>query len=303
MISHEELERFEAGLDPCNLSQAPLPVHVLGYGEISTVFQIGSEQDYAYKRMPLFDSVASAESYGKNYREYCQYLVKAGLTIPEDDLDIVALPNRPVVLYIRQKRLPPEQFAHKLIQRLSGDELIDLIERIGQEIDKIGIFNQKHHPDLEIALDGQLSNWVVGGSQVIQYIDTSTPLMRKGGVEQLDPELFLQSAPSFLRWIIRSLFLEDVMNRYYDLRQVYVDLVANLFKEQRPDLVPEILPVVNRHLTEDLEPITLEEVQKYYKEDKIIWALFLTFRRWDRALKTKLFRQRYEFILPGKIKR
>lgn len=303
MISHEELETFEAGLDPVNLRQAPLTVQVLGYGEISTVFQIGSDREYAYKRMPLFDSVAAAESYGGNYREYCQHLTNAGLSLPEDDLDIIALPDRPVVLYIRQKRLPPEQFAHKLIQRLAGDDLTAMIEAICREIDKIGVFNQKHHPNLELALDGQLSNWVVSEDQIIQYIDTSTPLMRKAGVEQLDPELFLQSAPSFLRWIIRSLFLEDVMNRYYNLRQVYVDLVANLFKERRSDLVPEILPVINGHLTYGLEPITVEEVQKYYREDKMIWALFLTFRRWDRALKTKLLRQRYEFILPGKIKR
>ena len=303
MITHQELETFEAGLDPVNLKVAPLPVRVLGYGEISTVFQIGDDEEYAYKRMPLFDSVTAAESYGGNYREYCQYLTRAGLNLPEDDLDIVALPNRPVVLYIRQKRLPPEQFAHKLIHHLPEDDLTEMIARICREIDKIGIFNQKHKPDLEIALDGQLSNWVVGEDHVIQYIDTSTPLMRKAGIEQLDPELFLQSAPGFLRWIIRSLFLEDVMNRYYDLRQVYVDLAANLFKEQRPDLVPKILPVVNQHLTKELEPITVEEVQKYYREDKLIWALFLTFRRWDRSLKTKLLHQRYEFILPGKIKR
>ena len=44
-------------------------------------------------------------------------------------------------------------------------------------------------------------------------------------------------------------------------------------------------------------------VEKYYKEDKLIWSLFLAFRKLDRWLKTVLFRKRYEFILPGKIKR
>jgi hypothetical protein len=38
------------------------------------------------------------------------------------------------------------------------------------------------------------------------YFDTSNPLMQKGGQEQLDPELFLRNAPSFLVWIIRLLF-------------------------------------------------------------------------------------------------
>jgi len=44
-------------------------------------------------------------------------------------------------------------------------------------------------------------------------------------------------------------------------------------------------------------------VEKYYREDKFIWTLFLALRRMDRWLTTTIFRKRYEFILPGKIKR
>jgi hypothetical protein len=135
------------------------------------------------------------------------------------------------------------------------------------------------------------------------YIDTSTPLYRKQGEEQLDPELFLQSAPSFLRWIIRLLFLKDVINRYYEPRQVYIDLAANLYKEQRPDLIPPTMNVINQCIPNDLPPLTEKEVKRYYREDKLIWTLFLAFRRFDCWLKTKLFRERYEFILPGKIAR
>ena len=52
-----------------------------------------------------------------------------------------------------------------------------------------------------------------------------------------------------------------------------------------------------------MDPLTVGEVEKYYREDKFIWALFLFLRRLDRWLTTKLLRKRYEFILPGKIKR
>ena len=42
------------------------------------------------------------------------------------------------------------------------------------------------------------------------------------GAEQLNAELFLRSAPSFLAWILRLLFLEDVVDRYYDpLRKLF----------------------------------------------------------------------------------
>jgi len=50
-------------------------------------------------------------------------------------------------------------------------------------------------------------------------------------------------------------------------------------------------------------PLTKTEVDKYYKEDKLIWMVFLGLRRLDRFFATRLLWKRYEFILPGKIKR
>jgi hypothetical protein len=159
---------------------------------------------------------------------------------------------------------------------------------------------------LLLGLDGQLSNWVWPGDQNLAdliYIDTSTPLFRKDGIEQLDAELFLKSAPAFLRWILRWLFLEDVINRYYDQRLILIDLAANLYKEQRPDLLAATVDIINRQLRSDQDPLTVAEVNRYYREDKLIWTLFLAFRRIDCWLTTKILGRRYEFILPGRISR
>jgi hypothetical protein len=93
------------------------------------------------------------------------------------------------------------------------------------------------------------------------------------------------------------------MNRYYNPRQVYMDLAANLYKEQRPDLIPLMVATINRYLTTDQKPLSEAEVASYYREDKLIWTLFLAFRRVDRWIKRCLLHRRYEFILPGKIKR
>jgi hypothetical protein len=177
-----------------------------------------------------------------------------------------------------------------------------LFNGIVTEIEKVWRFNELHSTETELSIDGQLSNWVRQHDQ-FYFIDTSTPLFRKNGMEQLDPELLLQSAPGFLRWILRLFFLDDVMNRYYDRRQVYIDLAANLHKEQRPDLIPVMLKIINRNKPETMPPLTEDEINKYYKEDKRIWTLFLAFRKIDRWLTTKLFRKTYNFILPGKIKR
>ncbi|MBW1899493.1 MAG: hypothetical protein JRI61_10595 [Deltaproteobacteria bacterium] len=93
------------------------------------------------------------------------------------------------------------------------------------------------------------------------------------------------------------------MTRYYDPVLVNTDLAGNLFKEQKPELVPLALEIINTHLRDSGKKITLKEIEKYYREDKLIWTLFLSFRKIDRWIKTSLLRKRYEFILPGKIKR
>lgn len=304
-IDSEILNKFEAGLDPQNLDKSSVPAVILGFGEISTVFQIGECADIAYKRMPLFKDVASAGRYAQQFHEYCRLLSESGLKLPESDAGIITLPGRPVVLYIAQKILPPERFAHKLIHVLNPDETGKMIEKILSRIGLVWIYNEKNKPLFELALDGQLSNWVVPGnlSDELYFVDTSTPLYRKNGIEQLDPELLLQSAPGFLRWMLRLFFLEDVMNRYYDRRQVCIDLAANLFKEQKPEMVPMAVEIMNSMFFGKENPLSAGEVEKYYRTDRMIWALFLAFRRIDMFIKTKILTKRYEFILPGKIKR
>ena len=125
------------------------------------------------------------------------------------------------------------------------------------------------------------------------------PHGRRGAAQ---PELFLASAPRFLRWLLRLAFLDEVMSRYYDPRRVFLDLVANLFKEGREELMTVAVPAVN-----DLLPpgarIAAEDVRKYYAGDKLIWSVFLAFRKLDRWVKTRIAGRRYEFVLPGKIAR
>jgi len=305
MLSRELLDEFEKGLNPQKPAESKIPATIVGYGEISAIFAIEADKNHVYKRLPLFASRAAARHYQQMYLDYCSLLVKAGLCLPEHDSRIVAVPGRPAALYIAQKRLPAANFGHHLIHRLDPGASLDLIAHATREIGKIWQFNSANLPEVELAIDGQLSNWVRDpeNSQTLCYIDTSTPLFRKQGVEQQDPELLLKSAPGFLRWIIRLFFLQDVMTRYYVPRLVFMDLIANLHKEQKSELIEPALERVNAHLPHGQTPLTKTEVDKYYREDKLIWVVFLGLRRLDRFFTTRLLRQRYEFILPGKIKR
>ncbi len=305
-IDRDLLFQFEKGLDPQNLEESSIPAKIIGYGEISAIFEINGNKDIVYKRMPLFRSHEQAESYCKMYNEYCRHLIDAGIVLPEDETFVIQLPGRPVVLYIAQKKFPEDRLCHRLIHTLDKTSIANLIERIAVETMKVWNFNTSSGPSLELALDGQLSNWILmdqGADSVLYYIDTSTPLFRINQKEQLDPELLLKAMPAYLRWIIRLFFLDDVMNRYYNPKLVFTDLAGNLYKEQKPNLIPLAIQIINKHLYDHAPLLTKMDVEKYYKEDKLTWTLILAFRRFDRFLTTKLFRKRYEFILPGKIKR
>ncbi len=132
------------------------------------------------------------------------------------------------------------------------------------------------------------------------YIDVSTPLYRKDGKEMLNAQLFLKSTPPIIRSILKLAFLKEVLDRYYDFKSILIDLVANLFKEGLSEFVPKALDIVNDFLD---DKISFEQVKSYYKRDAFIWSLFQSMRRTHRFFRTKIMRKRYEFILPGKIKR
>jgi hypothetical protein len=99
-----------------------------------------------------------------------------------------------------------------------------------------------------------------------------------------------------------------VMTRYYDFHLVVVDLIANFYKEQLPELIAGLIEEANDFFDVevpglDVQPITEKEVKSYYREDALIWRLYLSMRRADRFLRTRVTRKGYPYILPGKIKR
>ena len=205
-------------------------------------------------------------------------------------------------MFLAQQKLNPEAIGNKVMHILPPEETVRLARAVLKELKKVWLYNNKKE-EYEIGIDGQISNWFIKdfdpddprlhGDIELVYFDTSTPLFRANGVEQLDPELFLRSAPSFMVWLVRWLFLEDVMTRYYDFRLVAIDLVANFYKEQLSGLIPDLVRMVNEFFSREatelgIEPITEKDVKSYYREDALIWTLYLSMRKIDRFLRTRI---------------
>jgi hypothetical protein len=263
--------------------------------------------------------MVEAERYETIYKDYIQIMCdRVGIRVVASDITrMIDEKHNRVVVYIVQEKLPKESIGNKVIHHLPEDEIHRLVLTILTELSKVFNFNQQNKGKLEFGIDGQISNWAIVNFDPerakldetihLVYIDTSTPLTCREGVEQIDPELFLRSAPSFMVWILRWLFLQDVMTRYYDFRKVSIDLVANFYKEQRPELIPGLVDIVNKFFSGQIQagefkPLTVKEIRAYYQEDAWIWRLYLTFRKIDRSLHD-LIRKYYPYILPDMIKR
>ncbi|HSN78112.1 MAG TPA: DUF6206 family protein [Anaerolineae bacterium] len=323
LIDIDLLERFERGLDPTHLERSAIPAVVLGYGEISTVLAIGGG-DLACKRMPMFADEAEIAAYSAAFDAYRAKLQEAGLRVAPGVL--VPLQQRSGgrrVVYLVEQRLPGHAIGNAVVRRADPPAAQRLLQAVLGELAKVWRFNreqagaaQPDGPRWQLGIDGQISNWVVENMAAqgelpatidLCYFDVNTPLLRRNGVEQLDTELFLRSAPGFLRWVLRLFVLQDVVARYYDPRRVVIDLIANLYKEGRADLAPAWLETANRFFAEELagaglQRIDLNEVLAYYREDVRIWRLYLGLRRFDRTLHRGTGRQ-YSYVLPGPIQR
>ncbi len=320
---YEILQLLEDTLDVSHPEQGEVPIKMLGFGEISLVFEILHEDlhNLAFKRLPIFESKEQVTKHIQAYDEYNRIL--------NDDLTIAVPPSdtawvftdekkTKISLYCIQDKLDPSTIGNKVIHLLSADDLVIFIRLVLIQMKKVWDHNLATPLDqLQIGLDGQISNWSLVGfdenaphistdSQLV-YIDTSTPMYRMNEEDAMEGKLFLKSAPSFLRWLLKPL-LKEVLDRYYNWRDVVIDVLANFYKEQLDEMIPVVLEEVNRFFaneaaSHEILPISLEEVKKYYKHDKFIWVLFQKLRVFDRFLKTKIFRKGYDFYLPPKIKR
>ena len=310
------------------LFQEKLLLNVVGFGEISTVLRMAGGRSYSesvsdrdswvYKKMPVFPSEQKVDEFISIFEEYRRLFVDdIGVNIPKQKTQVHKISSEKIRLYVLQERFNHEFVGHKLIQRFSEDEGAAFFTMILKELKKVWSFNAAQQR-IKIAIDAQISNWVLegfrpgenrfSGSEKLVYIDTSSPLFRVAGKEQLDPELFLKSTPFFLRPIIRGLFLQEVLDRYYDLHLVTVDLIANFYKEGRAEYIPRMIETANKffqkHMSSfNIEPITVQEVEKYYKSDAFIWKFYLAARKVDRFITEKVLRGKYEFRLPEKVKR
>ena len=306
------LGRFEAQLDPARPTATP-GVSIIGCGEVSTVFALADLPGRVCKRMAGFRDEADGERYAGVVRRYLGFLEDEGVRVVETAIVPISRRPRGPVVYLVQPELDAKGLGSHLLRHADDAALAAALDAILARIGRLLRSNRERRDGRSVTVDAQLSNWHFGASESGRreavLIDVGTPFMRKDGVDEIGVELFLTPVPPGMRALYRrARAVERYLDAFFDARSLLVDAIANFHKEGRPDRIPWALERVNRWLAGDVpdlggRPIRAEEVDRYYRNDAKTLELYLRVRRLDRFVRTRLLRQRYDFILPGAIRR
>ncbi|PCJ55986.1 MAG: hypothetical protein COA73_13065 [Candidatus Hydrogenedentota bacterium] len=269
-------------------------LHVIGYGEISTVLMVQTpEGNFACKRLPVFPRREDAQEIVDAINSYITALEAAGITCVDSDSRIVDSPNGTYTVYSVQPRLPADRLGPAYFRTLSIEEAMEATRTVWDRI------AQATSPIL--APDGQLANWAFLDDDVV-YLDVSTPFMRDDqGKELLNWRHYANTVPFYIRWYFMR-EVPKVMDKYHSLRGQLLDYIGNLIKEDLELLVAPLIEEANTHYISGT-PITRADVQAYYKEDASGYELLQKVKRWDRTFYRTILRKPYPYILPPKIDR
>jgi hypothetical protein len=307
------LQRFEEHLDPTCPTASTEPVEIVGYGEVSTVFSLGALPDHVCKRMAGFRDAAAVERYVEVVQRYVALLGELGVQVAPTVPVRVRTPASGHVVYLLQPRLDPGGLGNHLLRAADDGVLLAAVEHVLARVHTLLLANRTPGDGRTVTVDAQLSNWhfpVHGNAVAVPtLVDVGTPFMRLHGIDEMGIELFLAPVPAPTRPLYRrARLVERYIDDYFDARTLLIDLLGNFHKEGRADRIDMVLEHVNRWLSgpgADLHArsITRESVDRYYRKDARLLELFLRVRRLDRFVRTRLLRQRYNFILPGLIRR
>ncbi|NUM54438.1 MAG: hypothetical protein HUU46_12395 [Candidatus Hydrogenedentes bacterium] len=312
---------IEQGLDSARPERSRTPARVLGFGEISAVLTFDSVPEasgWVFKRLPVFATEDAADAHAALTAHYVELIrQRAGIDVQETVYFNVPVRDGLVVFYAAQRALPSNHIGSAILNWAPDDACLALFESVLRQVEKVWEFNRTSADGNELAIDLQLSNWAVISDDAkptitcdtpLTYIDITTPLLRSGGVEQLNTQAFIRGCPILLRWPVRKFMAEGVVSRYYEPRTCVMDVIGNCIKEGREDLVPAMVDVANAFFAKKpaslkINPLTVADVFRYYRQDAAIFVIFLALKRMDRLIKSGLMRQPYDYILPERIER
>jgi hypothetical protein len=292
-LSLDELEKIDRLYDTALATGDESGLNILAYGEMGCVLGWPLKSSRAaVRRLPLFETRARAEAYESCVADYLLELKNKGIETLESHFHTLARADGAVALFCVQPLLPKSALAPVYVASAEPEEAQRLLAQIVEMV--FGAV------DARLGIDGQLSNWAFPNGKPV-LLDLTTPLRRdERGRELVDVELHLATLPWAMRPLVRRFMLRGILDKYYQPRGVMLDLVGNLYKERLERFAGMVIEAVNPRVAKQL---TLDEAQRYYRDDARTWAFLQGIRRIDRAWQRRIRGRVYPFLLPGPISR
>ena len=292
-----DLAALERAVDAALAQGDDSSLHVLGYGEITTVFAWpGPDGPYACKRLPLFTKARFA-AYRPAFDDYLEALTERGVDVLSTALVHETRADGWIVAYCIQPVLPRDSLLPEVLRR-AGDRddaepriralLGALIEHLARVVDE------------HVGIDAQVSNWAVADSGLV-YLDVSTPFLRDAdGHDRFDCDTYLESIPAVFRGFARRFVIPGVVQTYHSTPSIVRNLAGHLTKEGLDRWIPLALELARERLGVDVTP---RAARRHYRNDIRLWGLIQRVRRIDRVWQRRIRRRPYPFLLPRPVDR
>jgi len=273
----------------------PGSLRVLGYGEMTLV--VGwptAEPTHAVKRLPPFATRARVDAYAELVRDYIDALAARGVrAVPTD---VVTLPaGGGFAAYLVQPMTPRNLLLDGWLQdAASQEEGLAALTTLARLV--VG------GTDATVGLDGQVSNWVRTDDGTLAIVDLTTPMLCDAdGRERLDTGLFTAVYPWVLRAALRRFVAPSITASYHRPREVLTDAASNLLRQGMDEWMPVMVQAANTVLG---DPLTVADVERYYRSDTRLWATTERLRRTERWWQRRVRRRVYPMLLapPGGIR-
>jgi hypothetical protein len=219
-------------------------------------------------------------------------------------------PDRHVV-YLVQPRLPADRLGQAILRHGTDVALHALLDHVLGYVQRVLAENGRRPDGRSLAIDAQLSNWHCPSDDGARpaLLDVGTPFMYRDGRLEVGTDIFLRAYLAPLRWWLRrQRAVERYVEDYFRFDLTALDLLGNFTKEGAEARLDSAIAFVNtwtaRHrAAEGGATVDERAVRTYYARDAATLETSLRARRLTRFVQARLLRKRYDFILPGHIRR
>ena len=257
-LDDEELDALDASVGEYRRG-GDHGLKIIGWGNVS--ISIEWQGSAVVKPLPLFPSRTAFDAYSSVLGKHFQILEGGNVGVLPTTLQGLERERGAWAGWLIQPKVPAERLLPQYLRSAERGEAIAVLSNLAAHITAV--------VSPRFGLDADITNWCVDGAERLLLLDSSTPLVRDDrGRALLDLDIFLAHIPRLLRALVRRFVVPRLINKFFERRSLFVDILSGFYSEQLSHLLPE---VIRRWSSLVEDEITEEEVLRYKRRNERLW--------------------------------